>query len=242
MKHWLTIGMCLGVLALPVVAAESSPKTLRTINDYLTGQPVQSAVADGTVYVFRATVPKVNFWKTSAPLDGLWMASADNQTMTWMSSTSGADATTTTPCPGGASGGGGGGSTDCQNNSPTPTNNGCVCQSGWQCCPPSSANCYDPATKVCCGGTTHDIGTGCCVGDVWVKVNITGGDKFAITTAFSLLSDVSPSGGTYVWSVSGSLVSIVLLNNQPSCVFQAGCTGLASIWWTGSECMRHGYF
>ena len=162
MKHWLITGLCFGVLTLPVWAAP-----LRTINDYLTGQPLQTAVADGTVYEFRATVPQVNFWKTPAPLDGLWIESANKKTLIWMSSTSGTMATDTVPCPPatGSSGVVGGNSADCLNSSPAPPD-GCVCQPGQTCCP-GTANCYDVGAQECCGGIPHDIGTGCCVDYVW---------------------------------------------------------------------------
>jgi len=110
MKHWLITGVFLCALTLPVAAAGPAPATLRTINDYLTSQPVQSAVADGTVYEFRATVPKVNFWKTPAPLDGLWIESANKKTLLWLSSTSGTDASAAEPCPPSTGNGGGDGS------------------------------------------------------------------------------------------------------------------------------------
>ena len=164
----LTSILC--TLTFPLAVAEPSPATLRTINDYLTGQPLTAAVADGTVYEFRATVPKVNFWKTPAPLDGLWIESKDKKTLIWMSSTSGTMATDTVPCPPATGGGGGGGNnTDCQNNSP-PQTNGCVCAPGQTCCS-GTANCYDPATKECCGDAAYTIGTGCCVGNVWKTVS-----------------------------------------------------------------------
>ena len=172
MKQWLITGLLLGALTLPLPAVEPAPGTLRTINDYLTGQPLTAAVADGTVYEFRATVPKVNFWKTPAPLDGLWIESTDKKTLLWLSSTSGADATTSAPCPSTpatTTSQSSGVTMLCLNNQPPP--NGCVCPPGWDCCPPGSANCYNPATQVCCGGVPHDIGAGCCVGDVWKTIS-----------------------------------------------------------------------
>ena len=170
---WLT-SILVSAMALPLAAVEPAPGTLRTINDYLTGQPLTAAIADGTVYEFRATVPKVNFWKTPAPLDGLWLESTNKKTLIWMSSTSGTMATDTVPCPPAAgSNGGVGNNADCQNNSPSQTN-GCVCPPGQACCP-GTANCYDPATQECCGGTPHDNGTGCCVENMWYANGSTAG-------------------------------------------------------------------
>jgi len=137
-------GIFLGAMAFPLAAAESLPGALRTIHDYRTGQPLQQAVADGTVYEFRATVPHVNFWKTPAPLDGLWIESTDKKTLLWLSSTSGTDATVAGPCvpPTGV----GGGST---------TN-----------CPPANLICNGTTPysfpDVCCGGTTITPPSGCC--------------------------------------------------------------------------------
>ena len=87
---------------------------LRTIRNYQTGQPVADAPADGTVYEFEAKVP-VNFWKVPAVLDGLWLESADKNTLLWVSTMSGGSGSGTDPCPGGTGGGGG----NC------PTNNLC---------------------------------------------------------------------------------------------------------------------
>ena len=157
MKHWLITGMFLFALMLPVAAAP-----LRTINDYLTGQPVQAAVADGTVYEFRATVPKVNFWKTPAPLDGLWIESPDKKTLIWMSSTSGIAATDTVPCPPatGTAGTGGGIGTPCASGPPpppTPTPFPCsdcstcgACSTAEECKNCCTDNCTSPGGMIVC--------------------------------------------------------------------------------------------
>jgi len=194
---WLgTAGLFLGAMALPLAVAEPLPGALRTIHDYRTGLPLQQAVADGTVYEFRATVPHVNFWKTPAPLDGLWIECANRQTLLWLSSTSGTVATDTEPCPTTTGGGGGSGTncppanlicnsgtyffpdvccggttitppTGCCNN--TPLVAGQVCCGGTT--PTAAANCCNGtvlgAGQVCCGGTPRVVGTGCCVNNVW---------------------------------------------------------------------------
>jgi len=169
-------GIFLGAMAFPLAAAESLPGALRTIHDYRTGQPLQQAVADGTVYEFRATVPHVNFWKTPAPLDGLWIESTDKKTLLWLSSTSGTDATVAGPCvlP---TGGGGGSTTNCP-----PANQTCngfsyiypeaccngsqIYVSGSDCCTPSGVYWNgDPVDTchVCLNGSVVDTpcATGC---------------------------------------------------------------------------------
>ena len=197
MKQWLITGLLLGALTLPLPAVEPAPGTLRTINDYLTGQPLTAAVADGTVYEFRATVPKVNFWKTPAPLDGLWIESTDKKTLLWLSSTSGADATTSAPCPSTpatTTSQSSGVTMLCLNNQPPP--NGCVCPPGQTCCP-GTANCYDPNTQICCDGTPTAAPT----------VTISGTSKCVFlcsgaSPTIQLTANGQPSGGSYVWAIT----------------------------------------
>ncbi len=219
-------GIFLGAMAWPLAAAESLPGALRTIHDYRTGQPLQQAVADGTVYEFRATVPHVNFWKTPAPLDGLWIESTDKKTLLWLSSTSGTDATVAGPCvlP---TGGGGGSTTNCP-----PANLICnggtysfpdVCCGGTTITPPTGCCNNTPlvAGQVCCGGTTPTATANCCKGKVLEAgqvccdgtptatptVTISGPANAVVLCSGSnptiqLTANGQPSGGSYSWAIT----------------------------------------
>lgn len=61
-----------------------------------------------------------------------------------------------------------------------------------------------------------------------VKVEIDSGEKFGIAKEFTLSANVSPSGGSYVWSVNGIKFSVQGANNQSACTFKAGCEEGAS--------------
>lgn len=126
-------------LLMPSFSA-SPPGNSRKVIDLRTGKTVENVLADGTIYQFQATVPKVNLWQVPLPLEGVWIESADKSTLTWISSHSGGSGDST-DC-GGAAGGAAG---DC------PTNN-----------PTCGGVAYDPVTEGCCNGVIFDLATEVC--------------------------------------------------------------------------------
>lgn len=126
----------------------------RSIHDYRTGKEMSHAVANGTVYEFRSRVPGTTYWRTPAPLEGLWLESNDHQRLIWMSSMGGMVMDDTDPgCPPGSGGGGN--------------------------CPPSGSTCggvpYNPAVDCCVTDPFHPDGevvpNGQAIGDCQACIN-----------------------------------------------------------------------
>ncbi|HSI82227.1 MAG: hypothetical protein ACAI35_26585 [Candidatus Methylacidiphilales bacterium] len=82
-------------------------KTLRTIQDGISGEKKNQAIGDGSVYAFKSLIGKKVKWQPADLTQGVWMPAGD--TLYWLSPMSSFNATDSNPCPSGSNESGGGG-------------------------------------------------------------------------------------------------------------------------------------